>query len=267
RIPDFQMVFRPTVELSELDLGELISRDSELDAMFAKMQETSGNGDDPEKIRLSKEEGEVFQFIDGSCTVNDIIESSKLGEFHTCKALYELLERKLIEPVRKDLPIQIKEPTLTFTRLEEERTFNFAIFYPVLALGVLALLFYSFRDPLQLPGIRFFGGENQTQIRKAFSQNRMNVIDSALTLFFHTENRLPQKLDELVQSNYISKEDLRDAWHRPFLYQANASGYILAAQTEDGRVDESLQISRIFNSNVDVPTETGPITEVSTTNN
>jgi hypothetical protein len=95
----------------------------------------------------------------------------------------------------------------------------------------------------------------------------MNVIDSALTLFFHTENRLPQKLDELVQSNYISKEDLRDAWHRPFLYQANASGYILAAQTEDGRVDESLQISRIFNSNVDVPTETGPITEVSTTNN
>jgi hypothetical protein len=263
RIPDFNMVFRPTVELSELDLGELTG-ESELDAMFAKMQESGEeNGDDPEKIRLSREEAEVFQFIDSKSTVNEIIESSKLGEFHTCKALYELLERKLIEHVRAAAPVVIKEPTLTFTRPDEERKFNFAIFYPFLALAVLALIFFNFRDPLKLPGLRFFSGENHSQIRKAFSQNRMNVVDSALTLYFHTEKRLPDRLDDLVQSNYISKEDLRDAWMRPFLYQSNASGYILAAQTEDGRVDESLQISRIFNTNVDIPPETETITPVS----
>jgi hypothetical protein len=266
RIPDFNLVFRPTVELAELDLG-VLTGESELDAMFANLQETEGtNGDDPEKIRLSREEAEVFQFVDSKSTVHDIIESSKLGEFHTCKALNELLERKLIEHVRPATsPIEIKEPTLTFTRLEEEKHFNFAIFYPILAIAVLALIYFNYRDPLQLPGSRFFSGENHSQIRKAFSQNRMNVIDSALTLFFHTESRLPERLDELVQSNYISKEDLRDAWHRPFLYQSNASGYILAAQTEDGRVDESLQISRIFSASADVPEQNAPITEISTT--
>ena len=264
RIPDFSMVFSPTVELSELDLGELTG-ESELDAMFEKMQDANGDGDDPEKIRLSREEAEVFQFIDSKSSVNDIIESSKLGEFHTCKAMYELLERKLIEHVRPNSPIVIKEPTLTFTRPEEEKSFNFKIFYPFLAIAVLVLIFFNIRDPLKLPGSRFFGGENHSQIRKAFSQNRMNVVDSALTLFFHTESRLPNRLDELVQSHYISKEDLRDAWNRPFLYQSNASGYILAAQTEDGRVDESLEISRIFNTNVEVPEVPGTVTEVSTT--
>lgn len=251
RITNFNMRFRPTVELSELDLGELTG-ESDLDSMFDKIQDPALealNGGN-EKIRLSREEAEVFQFLDGKSTVNDIIESSKLGEFHTCKALYELLERKLIEPIPQgETFIPIKEPTLSFMRPEpEEKSFNVAFLYPVLAIAVLAVLFFSYHDPLQLPGAKFFRGENETQIKKALSQNRMNVLDNALTFFYHTNKRLPERLDELVRNNYISKDDLLDASRRPFLYQASDAGYILAAQTEDGKVDQSLQVSRIFAS-------------------
>jgi Domain of unknown function (DUF4388) len=255
RITNFNMGFRPIVELSDLDLG-VLTGESDLDAMFDKIQEPGSDGSNGanEKIRLSKEEAEVFQFLDGKSSVNDIIESSKLGEFHTCKALYELLERKLIEPIPQgETFIPLKEPTLSFMREEtEEKSFNVAFLYPILILAALAVLFFSYHDPLQLPGAKFFRGENETQIKKALSQNRMNVLDNALTFFYHTNKRLPDRLDELVRSNYISKDDLLDASRRPYLYQASDTGYILAAQTDDGKVDQSLQVSRIFASAMEV---------------
>jgi hypothetical protein len=253
RITNFNMWFRPTVELSDLDLGELTG-ETELDTIFDKIQASdASNGN--EKIRLSREEAEVFQFLDGKSTVNDIIESSKLGEFHTCKALYELLERKLIEPIPQgETFIPIKEPTLSFMREEPEKTFNVAYLYPILILALVGVLFFSYHDPLQLPGVKFFRGENESAIKKALSQNRMNVLDNALTFFYHTNKRLPDRLDELVRNNYISKDDLLDASRRPYLYQASDAGYILAAQTEDGKVDQSLQVSRIFASAMEVKT-------------
>jgi uncharacterized protein DUF4388 len=253
RITNFNMWFRPTVELSDLDLGELTSQ-TELDTIFDKIQPSdASNGN--EKIRLSREEAEVFQFLDGKSSVNDIIESSKLGEFHTCKALYELLERKLIEPIPQgETFIPIKEPTLSFMREEPEKTFNGAFLYPILILALIGILFFSYHDPLQLPGAKFFRGENESQIKKALTQNRMNVLDNALTFFYHTNKRLPDRLDELVRNNYISKDDLLDASRRPYLYQASDAGYILAAQTEDGKVDQSLQVSRIFASAMEVKT-------------
>jgi hypothetical protein len=252
RITNFNMGFRPTVELSDLDLGELTG-ETELDTIFDKIQAPADTSNGNEKIRLSREEAEVFQFLDGKSNVNDIIESSKLGEFHTCKALYELLERKLIEPIPQgETFIPIKEPTLSFMREEPEKTFNVAFLYPILILALGAALFFSYRDPLQLPGAKFFRGENESQIKKALSHNRMNVLDNALTFFYHTNKRLPDRLDELVRNNYISKDDLLDASRRPYLYQASEAGYILAAQTEDGKVDQSLQVSRIFASAMEV---------------
>lgn len=252
RITNFSMSFRPTVELSDLDLGELTG-ETELDTIFDKIQAPADASNGNEKIRLSREEAEVFQFLDGKSSVNDIIESSKLGEFHTCKALYELLERKLIEPIPQgETFIPIKEPTLSFMREEPEKTFNVAFLYPILILALVGILFFSYHDPLQLPGAKFFRGENESQIKKALSQNRMNVLDNALTFFYHTNKRLPDRLDELVRNNYISKDDLLDASRRPYLYQASDAGYVLAAQTEDGKVDQSLQVSRIFASAMEV---------------
>ena len=98
RIPNFQMVFRPTIELSDIDLGDLAAEDAEFEAAFAKVNAFApAVADTGEKIRLSREEAEVFLLVDGKNSVNEVVESSKLGEFHTCKALYDLLERKIVE--------------------------------------------------------------------------------------------------------------------------------------------------------------------------
>src|SRR5581483_3135298 len=63
----------------------------------AKRKKTAGG---TERIRISEEEKQVLDLLDGKRTVGDMIEMSRLSEFDTSKALYELLTRDLIEEVR-----------------------------------------------------------------------------------------------------------------------------------------------------------------------
>src|SRR5205814_8712780 len=62
-----------------------------------KRKKTAGG---TERIRISEEEKQVLDLLDGKRMVSDIIEMSRLSEFDTSKALYELLTRDLIEEVR-----------------------------------------------------------------------------------------------------------------------------------------------------------------------
>src|SRR5437764_548006 len=53
-----------------------------------------------DKIRISGEEKAIYDLVDGTVTVADIVEVSRFSEFDTNKALYELLTRDLIEEVK-----------------------------------------------------------------------------------------------------------------------------------------------------------------------
>src|SRR5918911_4960949 len=53
-----------------------------------------------DKIRISEEEKAIYDLVDGTVTVGDIVEVSRFSEFDTNKALYELLTRDLIEEVK-----------------------------------------------------------------------------------------------------------------------------------------------------------------------
>ena len=53
-----------------------------------------------DRIRISREEKTIYDMVDGTMSVRDVLELSKFSEFDTAKALYELLTRDLIEEVR-----------------------------------------------------------------------------------------------------------------------------------------------------------------------
>src|SRR5215217_7559229 len=53
-----------------------------------------------EQIRISQEEKFIYDRVDGTMTVGESVESSRVAEFDTNKALYELLTRDLIEEVK-----------------------------------------------------------------------------------------------------------------------------------------------------------------------
>src|SRR4029453_3521277 len=101
-----------------------------------------------EKARLSKDEEMIFRLVDGKNSVSDIIDSNKLGEFHTCKALYELLERKYIEPHITG-PRVFRPQSVVVTPKEvppPEPTTGNAIFV-ALGVAVAALFLINFSHP------------------------------------------------------------------------------------------------------------------------
>src|SRR5712691_3807458 len=98
RIRSSDMVFRKKAAPQEIvvvggeDADEV---DFEVEAA-AKKKKPAG----ADKIRISEEEKQVYDLLDGKRPVAEIIEMSRLSEFDTSKALYELLTRDLIEEVR-----------------------------------------------------------------------------------------------------------------------------------------------------------------------
>src|SRR6185436_5132624 len=80
----FDMVFRPVVEQSMVEIAP-----------------EGGEGMRPpagasSKIRLGSQEELIFRKVDGTRTVQAIIDSAGLNEFDTCRILFDLLNRNLI---------------------------------------------------------------------------------------------------------------------------------------------------------------------------
>ena len=232
KIPNFNVVFRPLLQLEDF-----ILEDSD---------NGNGNGagkEGSDRIHLSKDEEAVFRLVDGQNSVSDIIESSKLGEFHTCKALYDLLERKIIESSLIFSP-PVLEPVIFQQHVQSQESNSDKLLYALLILAVAVLLYWKFSDPLKLLGARFFQPADASDFRATLTSSRINLVDSALIMYFHITGTLPEKLDELVAKHYLSRDDIVDASSRPFTYTVNGNAYILAGYTTDGKVDDHLRFQR-----------------------
>lgn len=97
RIPSLELVFHPAAGRAAGKGGPGASvYDEDID--FDLLGDASRKGGDGEGLRLGRDEAEVVRLVDGQRSVQEIIESTSLGEFDTCRILCELLDRKLIRP-------------------------------------------------------------------------------------------------------------------------------------------------------------------------
>src|SRR5436853_276881 len=90
RIRSYDMVFRRKSMTQEIVVVGADEAD-EIDFDEPTVKKKKGAGHD--KIRISQEENQIYQLVNGTNTVGDIVEMSRLSEFDTNKSLYELLTR------------------------------------------------------------------------------------------------------------------------------------------------------------------------------
>ena len=92
KIPSMDMVFRTVVDpaLIEVSTGE---DDRGAESIQDKSQSN--------KIRLSQEEERIFRRVDGTRTVQGIIDATGLSDFEACRVLFDLLNRNLVSAVGK----------------------------------------------------------------------------------------------------------------------------------------------------------------------
>src|SRR5687767_13930665 len=192
RIRSYDMVFRKKLTDQEI----VVVRSGEADEVDFDGEQTRnrrrpGFGD---KIRISQEEKSIYDLVDGTMTVSDIVEVSRLSEFDTNKALYELLTRDLIEEVRGESAAAVLEQATPVDETEVAETpvpLPLVLFLVVLA---LASLVTSFKNPLNSLHPLTGGPSAVTAARKAVSLQRIESIGQAIEKYNDTHGLLPSQL-------------------------------------------------------------------------
>ena len=243
RVRSYDMVFRKKLTDQEIVVvGAEEADDVDFDAEPSARRRKGPAATD--KIRISQEEKSIYDLVDGTMTVGDIVEVSRLAEFDTNKALYELLTRDLIEEVRGPSAAAVIQQA---TPVDETEVAETPVPLPlVLILVILAIasLITSFKNPLN--SLRAFTGGNSpvVETRKAISLQRIEAIGQAIEKYNAIHGRLPQRLTELAPA-YLAPRMLSDPWGNPYKYLAEPERYLVIGFTAEGKTDTDLFLQRV----------------------
>src|SRR5581483_9082657 len=251
RVRSYDMIFRKKLTDQEIVVvGAEEADEVDFDGHAPAKKKKGGASD---KIRISEEEKQIYDLVDGLTTVGDIVEMSKLSEFDTNKALYELLTRDLIEEVRG----QSAQAVLEQTPVDETQVAETPVPLPlVVALAVIAVLSIgtSFKNPLN--GLAPFTRRTSSvyATKKAVSLERIEAIGQAVEKYYSVNNHLPKALSNLVPY-YISAKLLKDPSGNTYNYVAQPDRYLVVGYGPDGKTDTDLFLSRTIDT-VIAPTQT-----------
>jgi hypothetical protein len=223
----------------EKRIGSLSNIYRRTDAMEAAL---SGKGGKSQPV-LSAEEKTVLTLLDGHRSVQDLIESSALSEFDTCRVLYEIVGRQMAErsgvgeataPVaRPGKPRGVEAPP------REGIAPSIGWF-----LGFLAAVSFITAPMNPLNGFSLVKGQQPIvrEFRHQVSRTRLEQLHFAIQVFYLQNRGYPQDLNYLVVGGLLQPEDLRDSWDREYRYRPTKWGYEIQGFTVDGKPDPDLLI-------------------------
>lgn len=236
RIPSFDIILR------RKKVGALAGPISvfETDIDFGLMNTGDEEAEDP-SARLSPDEQAVLNLVDGRSTVQDIIDRSQMGEFETCRTLYELMNREQIEEGLGAAP-RIEAPRAPIHR-------SLFLRLGLVLMPVLAGLSVVFSLDSPLSPVSRSGGPDPfsvERIRSHLSQARIGRIDQALRLFHLDHQDLPRTLEPLVREGFLNPKDLVDPWGKRYAFEVRPSGYVIQGYGPTGIPDPSITLESQF---------------------
>jgi hypothetical protein len=194
-------------------------------------------------VTLDEQEMAVYGLVDGRRPVQEIVERSRLSEFETCRILYDLIHRQLLDEVRagpaRAAPAEAAAPAPR--RGASPALIGVAYLLLVLLTGGALMA----RGQEKLAGLMRgeTGGSylaplvrsgEVASIRRAIAQSRLQRVNHALEVYYLIKRGYPDVLAKLVTEGLLRPRALVDPWGRPIQYQLTASEYRLwVAPTPD----------------------------------
>src|SRR5512143_969147 len=230
KIPTFDMVFRPVVDPSLIEVGAGGSPDDS--GPDRRAQSATG------RIRLAAEEERVFRKVDGVRTVQAIIDGTGAGEFEVCRTLFDFLNRNLIAPAGVGASPSLEESAAPGAASSVP---GWAVTALVAALALAGLAVQS-RRPFAVTGLGPFIQGAQQSVLEGVARARLERLERAIDAWTATHGAPPSSLEDLVRAGLADPSHLVDPWGRPFHYEPAARGYLLSAVDETGasRADATL---------------------------
>lgn len=219
--------------------GDRQVTEADLDAAFSSGDTDAPPVEKPERpeslssevVSVSRNEFTVYELLDGKLTVQDVIDRSDLGEFETCKALFELLEKGLIEeftPTRSE-PRVTKSSQAAWDRALTALT-------ALVGTGILlAGLWQNLPVRVDRALAPYTAADSAAEtLRLSASQSRMARLEFSVRLFALYRSTYPQSLEELEEMGLVNARDLRDPWGRTYDYILTRRSYQIRGADGDG---------------------------------
>ena len=226
KIPSMDVVFRAVVDPSMIEVGA--SAPSE-DVLAGKRAAASSLS----KIRLSQEEERVYRKVDGTRTVQAIVDSTGMGEFDVCKILFDLLNRNLITFAGRGMG----GPSETIIGRVEAPASPITGYVTLGVAAALALAgaIANWGRPIGVVTLPPLLEGSYSSMLDAVAETRLQRLDRALQAHRFAYGALPKTLVELADVDLVDRSYLKDPWSRPYHYALTQDGYLLSAVDDSGR--------------------------------
>jgi hypothetical protein len=221
KIPSMDIVFRPVVDTAMIEVGPAEEEGA------AKRSAASASN----KIRLTPEEERIFRKVDGTRTVQGIIDSTGLGEFDTCRILFDLLNRNLVSTVGRGVTRETEASPVARVASATPGYVLAVVALVLAAAGVLA----HWSNPFAVSGLPPLLGGSYDLLMQGVSHVRLERLDRAILAHHLSHGNVPRTLEDLVAEGLVDRSYLKDPWARPFHYALTESGYLLSGVDDTGR--------------------------------
>ncbi|HET9481539.1 MAG TPA: DUF4388 domain-containing protein, partial [Candidatus Polarisedimenticolia bacterium] len=240
KIKSFEMVFRKTRSdvqpvVAEVDEEAVEDLDSTL----------AGRSKEPERHpagapRLALLEAEVYELVDARRSVQEIIDRGQKGEFETCRILYDLLSRNLIQLANdSSAAVHAAPRRITAGPILEK------LGYLALAAALVGSVATMDRSPLSgSPGLLTPPGA-MDEIDELVARNRIERLDEAIQVYYLQKGFYPDDLKELVRGKLVAESALKDPWGRSYGFISSSQGYRIIGYDEGGVENPSRGIGRL----------------------
>jgi hypothetical protein len=197
---------------------------------------------------LSAEEKIVLETLDGKRSVQGVIDHSPLSEFDTCRVLYELIDRGLVEKISS-------VPGAASPKAAASRSVSVAPrirpSQPRLWGWALAILFGASvltapRNALNGWSMLTGADPGEARLLQQASLTRMERIRYALGVYFLQSRGFPKDLNYLVLGGLLRSPDLRDPWGREYSYKPLPGGFEIRGGDRSGLPDQTLTIRHVI---------------------
>jgi len=236
KIPSMDLVFRPVVDHALIEVVEADAADGPTFGSLSEAKRPSASS----KIRLTRQEENIFRKVDGTRTVQGIIDSTGLPEFETCRTLFDLLNRNLISTVGRGAA-KTTEMGIELTPAPGPPVWGVVAGVCVLALVAMLV---RWRTPFAVTGLDPLLRTSQQLLLDDVSHARLQRLDRAVQAHLLIHGAPPRTLAEVAKSGLVDAAYLEDASSRPFHYALTQDGYLLSAVDDTGRPDRTRLIER-----------------------
>lgn len=222
KIPSFDIVFRPVVDPSLID----VAAGAGPDASATERRAASTTG----RIRLAPEEERVFRKVDGVRTVQAIIDGTGTGEFEVCRTLFDFLNRSLIAPAGHGATPAVEEAAEGGAASPVP---GYLLAGLVLVLSAAGLVVQS-GSPFAVTGLSPALSRPCEAVLEGATRARLARLESVVEAWRGGHGAPPSALEDLARAGLVDRSQLVDARGRPFRYEPVPGGYLLSAVDDVG---------------------------------